>query len=148
MPGYDEGLFEAGTVRKLAVVPVIAPSVLPERLDQILALESPFLYAAIRTGITGQRSEIDAGVRRFLDRIRRRDTALIAGFGISEHSQAEKLREYADILVVGSAFVRALHEALGTGKDVREAAKQKTLEIIGRTDRVGQEKTTHRQGNT
>jgi tryptophan synthase alpha chain len=131
-PGSDEGLYEVGRANGLAVVPVVAPGASPERLGAILAIESPFLYAAIRTGITGAKSLVDESVGRFLDTLRRPGRTLIAGFGITDHEQARLLAKHADVLVVGSAFVRAVEHATATGEDVRASIKRRAAEIVGR----------------
>lgn len=139
MPGYDEGLYDLGDEHGLAVVPVVAPSVSETRLDEILAVKSPFLYAAIRTGITGTRSTVDESVSRFLDRLRRPGTRIIAGFGIVQHDQAVRLQRFADILVVGSAFVRAAEDAHAAGRSVAAAVEERACEITGRKHRIEEE---------
>ncbi len=150
MPDYDEGLFACGAGVGLHVVPVIAPSIGSDRLDRILAFKSPFLYAAVRTGITGVRTVIDNRVRRFLERIRRPGTKIIAGFGISDYGQARELRKYADVLVVGSAFVRTVLDAVSSGLDIQEAVRYKALDISGRLTGGAseKEKAAYRRRNT
>ena len=148
MPGYDEGLFETGDKYGLAVVPVVAPSVTDSRLAEILAIESPFLYAAIRTGITGKRSEIDSNVVDFLSRLKRPETTLIAGFGISDADQARNLQTFADVLVVGSAFVRAVIDGIGSNADIREVVARKARELSGGVLEVEKEETADRRGNS
>lgn len=143
MPGYDEGLFDAAARNNIAAVPVVAPSVTPARLEEILAVKSPFLYAAIRTGITGVRSSIDGSVEAFLGRLRSPNRTLIAGFGISDYSQAAQLQRHADVLVVGTALVRAVATAHAKGADVRRAAITRIHEITGRAGRVEEEEAAH-----
>jgi len=140
MPGYDEGLFDIARREEMTAVPVVAPSVTPTRLAEILELRSPFVYAAIRTGITGTKSVIDEHVREFLMSVRRPSTRLIAGFGITEYEQARALQQFADVLVVGSAFVRVAIDAASTAADMRESIRQKALELTGGADRSEEEK--------
>ena len=148
MPGYDEGLFETGAKYGLAVVPVIAPSVTDVRLEEILAIESPFLYAAIRTGITGKRSAIDSSVVDFLLRVKRPGTTLIAGFGISDADQAQNLQAYADVLVVGSAFVRTVADGIESNSDIREVVARKASDLSGGALKVEEKETTDRLGDS
>ncbi len=147
-PGYDEGLYDAGEVNGVAVVPVVAPSVSAARIHEILALKSPFLYAAIRVGITGNRSKLDRGVIEFLTGLRQPGTTLMAGFGITAHEQAAELQRYADVSIVGSELVRTVSEADKTGVPVYPAIRRKAAEIIGGTDFLEKEKTPDRRRNT
>ncbi len=148
MPGYDEGLFDSGAKQGLAVVPVVAPSISDSRLADILAIETPFLYAAIRTGITGKRSEIDSGVVDFLSKVKRPGTTSMAGFGITDADQARRLQAYADVLVVGSAFVRAVIDGIDSNLDIQEVAARKASEISGGDLGIEKKETTNRRGNS
>lgn len=147
MPGYDEGLFDAGADAGLAVVPVVAPSVSQTRLAEILDLKAPILYAAIRTGITGVRTQIDAGVALFLESVRSPETTLIAGFGVSNRDQARRLQRHTDVLVVGSAFVSVVFDAIGTGADIRSAVASRARDLTSRTARTEKEETPDGRGN-
>ena len=130
-PGFDESLYEHGASAGLEVVPVIAPSVSPSRLESILALKSPFLYAAIRIGITGRASIIDQSVADFLHAVRRSGTKLIAGFGIDSYDRALALQRHADVLVVGSAFVRVVADAYENGRNIYDETKEKARQLCG-----------------
>ena len=102
--GYDEGLFRLAARAGLAAVPVVSPSMTDGRLQQIVALGAEYIYATLRTGTTGPRTEIDPGIVQFLSRIR--TGKVLGGFGISGPEQVRALAPLVHAVVVGSALVR------------------------------------------
>jgi len=131
MPGYDEGLFEVGRRAGIHIVPVVPPGVGEERLKQILAEQPSYLYASLRAGITGSRTEVDGEVISFLTRLRATGAKILAGFGIQTGEQVFALKDAADVLIVGSAIVRALGEGLEAGIPVYTAARNMVRELLG-----------------
>jgi tryptophan synthase alpha chain len=60
-------------------------------------------------GVTGARSEIGAGARRLVERVRAQtDLPVAVGLGVSSGAQAAQVAAFADGVVVGSALVSAL----------------------------------------
>ncbi len=126
-PDYAEGLFDEGRARGLAVVPVIAPEIAPERLALIAALRPEYIYTALRLGITGSATALDADTIAYLDRVGKTGAKIIAGFGVRSAEQMRALAGHAHAAAVGSHFLRCLGEA-GEGADgaaVLRAAAQK-----------------------
>jgi tryptophan synthase alpha chain len=111
---YDEGLFEFSKRAGIRAVPVIAPSTSARRLKAILSHGAGFVYAALRTGITGAYTEIGDQNTAFLERVGKHGTKILAGFGISERGQVEALSPYVHACVVGSAFIKVIAEAAST----------------------------------
>lgn len=130
MPGYDEGLFAAGKERGIEVVPVIPPVIDENRLSQILAQNPAYLYASLRVGITGSRTEIDKSVLLFLERLRETGKHVFAGFGIQTREQVAGLAGRADTLIVGSAIVRTIAAALENGESAYAAVRNKVRELV------------------
>ncbi|OHD14005.1 MAG: tryptophan synthase subunit alpha [Spirochaetes bacterium GWB1_48_6] len=130
-PGSDEGLFTLGPAAGLKIVPVIVPSVTPQRLNDILALNPEYVYTAIRAGITGIHSDISQDLKDFLQNLTSRKVKVLAGFGIDSRSQVESLAPVCHCLVVGSAFVRIVHELKGKGEKVLyEGVKEKITKLV------------------
>lgn len=132
----DEGLFEIGRAEGLAVVPVVSPGMPGERLQRLLSLDLPFLYATLRKGITGAFTQLSADNLSFLGTLAAsagsRENAdggprLFAGFGVSSREQVEALSPFVDAVVVGSAFVREIR----TGVDPYGAVRAKMRELCG-----------------
>lgn len=137
-PGYDEHLYAAGAERGLEIVPVVAPSVTDARLARIGEERPAHIYAALRVGITGSYTDIGEENLRFLGRLRTLGCEIIAGFGISTPKQVEHLAPHVHAVVVGSAFVKTVLEAL-EGDRVSEVEEQLRAQvaylITGRTAR-------------
>src|SRR5207248_3112475 len=69
-------------------------------------------YYVSVTGITGERDRLPDSLLQELSWLRSQTALPICvGFGISKPEQATLLREVADGIIVGSAFVRRLEEA-------------------------------------
>ena len=113
-PGCDEGLFEASKRAGIQAIPVIAPSTSARRLKAVLSCGAGFVYAALRTGITGAYTEIGDRNTAFLERVGKHGTKIFAGFGISERRQVEALSPYVHACVVGSAFIKVIAQAAST----------------------------------
>ncbi|MDR1611470.1 MAG: tryptophan synthase subunit alpha [Planctomycetota bacterium] len=104
-PDYDENLFAAGAAAGLAVTPVIAPEITDRRLEYIGALRPEFMYTALRLGITGDQTELDAAAIRYLDKVAAFGAKTVAGFGVRTRKQMEALASHAHAAAVGSHFL-------------------------------------------
>ncbi len=110
--GHDEGLYAAARQEGIHCVPVIAPSVLPERVRSITDENPEYIYAALRAGVTGKRTDTGQAVR-FLEKVRPVGAKILAGFGIRERLQVEELAPFVHALVVGSAVISAISGTIG-----------------------------------
>ncbi|MET9343337.1 tryptophan synthase subunit alpha [Nonomuraea sp. NPDC003804] len=96
----------------LATVFVVAPSTRDERLKQITAAGSGFVYAASLMGVTGARDSVGTAARDLVRRTRAAsDLPVCVGIGVSTPEQAAEIAGFADGVIVGSALVEALLEA-------------------------------------
>lgn len=120
----DEGLYEEGEKQGIPVLPVVTPSVPEERLAALLRLEQPWLYAALRSGITGGYTSIDGESLALLKRLSAEGSKVMAGFGISEAEQVRRLAPRCEAVVAGSVFVRAAGKAFKEGRSLRRAAAE------------------------
>jgi len=78
-------------------------------VSEIAADASGFLYYVSRTGVTGAREELSAGLAAEVDAVRSRTSLPVAvGFGISTPEQARTVAAHAEGVVVGSAVVDLL----------------------------------------
>ena len=105
---------EAGELRAvcdaegLALVPLVAPSTTPERLEAIGADARGFVYTVSLTGTTGERAELSPDLTATVERVRASTEAPVAvGFGISTAAHASAVADLADGVIVGSRVVRA-----------------------------------------
>ncbi len=111
-----EGVFEESP---LDLVRLIAPTTTPERARYIASRSQGFVYYISRTGVTGARSELSAGLQGRVAALNDASAIPVAvGFGISTPEQAAAVATTADGIVVGSAVV----DALGRGGVAEGAA--------------------------
>ena len=95
----------------IALVPLVAPTSTPERVEEIGADARGFVYTVSLTGTTGERTALPAGLVDTVNRVRGSTDAPVAvGFGISTSKQAGEVAELADGVIVGSRVVRAAGE--------------------------------------
>jgi tryptophan synthase alpha chain len=91
---------------------LVAPSSSDQRVALTTAAASGFVYAAAVMGVTGARDQVAPAARELVERTRAQTTLPICvGLGVSSGSQAAEIAQFADGVIVGSAFVRALLEA-------------------------------------
>jgi tryptophan synthase alpha chain len=151
----DEGLAAAcASLGPLgpAVVPVAAPSMHRERLLAMAHLGRPYVYAALRTGITGAVTDVDQRGADFLDLCAHGGSQVLGGFGIRTGAQARLVAPHVHAVVAGSVFVEAIRSAVsahGTSRRgtypgslrvrnqaIRQAVRAVAEEITGRTGRT------------
>ncbi len=99
---------------KAAINPiyVVALSTSDERLGKVTASCGGFVYAASIMGVTGARASVSSGAEGLVSRIRTTTNLPVAvGLGVSTREQARDVAAYADGVIVGSAFVKAILDA-------------------------------------
>jgi tryptophan synthase alpha chain len=103
---------EASTAHQLDRIFLVAPSSSPERIALTTGVASGFVYAAAVMGVTGARTEVGSAARELVERTKATTTLPVCvGLGVSTGAQAAEIAAYADGVIVGSAFVRALLDA-------------------------------------
>jgi tryptophan synthase alpha chain len=107
--GSDPTLEEKVIASPLDLIRLVAPTTPIERVPEVAAGGSGFLYYISRTGVTGARSELRKELSEEIGRIRRAVTLpLVVGFGISSPEQAAAVGTAADGVAVGSAIIQAI----------------------------------------
>jgi len=92
------------------LITLIAPTS-AERVRMLAKGATGFIYLVSSMGVTGVRSEFDAGLRDIVKQIREvTDVPAFIGFGISTPEQAAKMSAIADGVIVGSAFVKIISQ--------------------------------------
>ncbi len=103
---------EACRENKLSTIYVVAPSSNDERLKRVLKDCSGFVYAASLMGVTGARASVSDLAEELVNRVRKfTSLPVCVGLGVSTPDQARDVAKYADGVIVGSAFIKALQEA-------------------------------------
>jgi tryptophan synthase alpha chain len=112
---------EKARVNVVGTIFLAAPSTSTDRLKKIVACSSGFLYLVSQFGVTGEREKIEDSTIQLIKRVlpyTKGHVPLAVGFGISKPEHARCVIEAgADGVIVGSAFVNAVHKNAGsTGK--------------------------------
>lgn len=126
---FDEGLTAACTKNGMINIPVAAPSMAPERLEKLANAGFPYIYAALRTGITGTNTTIDESTLSFLKKVSAGGSKVYGGFGISNGEQAKSLASSVEAIVAGSVFVRLITENQNDEKKLASAIEAKAREL-------------------
>lgn len=126
---FDEGLTEACRENGMINIPVAAPSMSSERLEKMAKAGFPYIYAALRVGITGTDTKIDADTLNFLKAVGQGGSKIYGGFGISNGEQSAALGNAVEAVVAGSVFVRTIAENKDNKDRLFEAVKAKAKEI-------------------
>jgi len=115
----------------LATVFVVAPSSTDERLREITAASSGFVYASSLMGVTGIRPSVSDTAGSLVRRLKAiTDLPVCVGIGISTPAQAAQVAGAADGVIVGSALVKALLDAPGPAAGLT-AIEKLTAELAG-----------------
>lgn len=126
---YDEGLSAACKANGMINIPVAAPSMAAERLSKLANAGFPYIYAALRTGITGTNTTIDESTLSFLQKVSAGGSKVYGGFGISNGEQAKALASSVEAIVAGSVFVRLITENQNDEKKLASAVEAKAREL-------------------
>ena len=103
---------EAASLNSINPIYVVAPSTSDSRLEKVASHCGGFVYAASIMGVTGARAAVSGGAEELVNRLRRVTSLPVAvGLGVSTREQAKDVARYADGVIVGSAFVKAILDA-------------------------------------
>jgi tryptophan synthase alpha chain len=110
---------EAGLLKKLcnqtdmALNFLLAPNSPEDRIKLVTEQTTGFVYLVSITGITGTRQDLPKDLQEFAARVRTyTDKPIAVGFGISTPEQARAVGKIADGVIIGSALIKAVTDAL------------------------------------
>ncbi|KQT89266.1 tryptophan synthase subunit alpha [Marmoricola sp. Leaf446] len=111
-PDSGEAWIAAADAHDLDKVFLVAPSSTDARLAYTTEACRGFVYATAVMGVTGARATSSDLAEPLVTRTRSvTDLPVGVGLGVSDGDQAAEVASYADGVIVGSAFVRALLDA-------------------------------------
>ncbi|WP_449536742.1 tryptophan synthase subunit alpha [Ferdinandcohnia sp. Marseille-Q9671] len=94
----------------LKFISLVAPTS-SSRIKMIATNAQGFLYCVSSLGVTGVRNSLNKEVYSFLDEVKRYSNIPVAvGFGISNASQVETLKNHCDGVIMGSALIQKIEE--------------------------------------
>lgn len=108
-----EALQRPALAQGLCPIFFVAPTTSSSRAQRAASLSRGFLYAIGRFGITGAATEFSKEAQDFLERMAGvADMPLAVGFGLRTPEDIVAATRSADVAIVGSALVQAIHDAL------------------------------------
>lgn len=121
LPFVESGPWrEAASKAGVEAILLAAPTTPNERLSELCAASSGFVYAVGLLGVTGERTTLASTATEIAARCKRvTDKPVLTGVGIGSPEQAVQASEVSDGVIIGSAVVRQLldgHGADGVGE--------------------------------
>jgi tryptophan synthase alpha chain len=111
-PDFGHEWIAAADEHNLDKVFLVAPSSTDERIAMTTAASRGFVYATAVMGVTGARTTTSDLAGPLVARTKATTTLPVGvGLGVSNGAQANEVAQFADGVIVGSAFVRALLDA-------------------------------------
>jgi tryptophan synthase alpha chain len=109
----SQALMEKATLRNLKLIQLITPTTPRPRAVEIARSTTGFIYYVSVAGITGERKSLPSELVETVGWLRTQtDLPICIGFGISGPDQVRQLAPVADGLIIGSAIVRRLADAV------------------------------------
>ncbi|WP_110205956.1 tryptophan synthase subunit alpha [Nocardioides daejeonensis] len=111
-PDYGGEWIAAADAHDLDKIFLVAPSSTDERIAMTTASCRGFVYATAVMGVTGARTTTSDLAEPLVARTKATtDLPVGVGLGVSTGAQAAEVARFADGVIVGSAFVRAIQQA-------------------------------------
>lgn len=109
----------------VAAVFLITPQTPPERLNYINNLSNAFIYAVADNSITGSKSGFSAKQVAYFKRIKQHEfnVPVIIGFGISDKQSYTESCKYANGVIIGSAFIKAIAQVKNLNTAIQQFIK-------------------------
>ena len=113
-----KSLFEA---HNLSNILLITPQTSDARIDFIDGHTKGFIYVVSDNSTTGKVKEVSNTQEAYFQRIADKNLTnpLVIGFGIKDHESFSRACQFADGVIIGSAFIKALKES----QDMKETIK-------------------------
>jgi tryptophan synthase alpha chain len=131
VPAEEMAPFEEQiSARDIDLIMLVTPTSTRQRMKAAARFGGGFLYLVSRTGVTGVRQELDAGLADNIRMARKVSRLPVAvGFGISTPEQVAKVAEKADGVVVGSAIVSRIG-AMGDCDELIDEIEEFAAELV------------------
>ena len=123
-------LLDVAPQYNLATIFLIAPTSPPERMKNIAAASTGFIYCVSLTGVTGTRNTLSDEIVPTIAELRKHtDKPISVGFGVSTPEHANQVADVADGVIVGSAIVNVIEENMDDETKLLAAVKQFASEL-------------------
>lgn len=110
-PEEGEELTAMLTAKAIASIFLIAPTTTPKRMKQIASKTTGFLYVVSLKGVTGASVlDVSAVAQQVAEIKQLTDLPLAIGFGIRDGKSAKAVAQFAEAVIVGSAYVLIIQQ--------------------------------------
>ena len=131
LPPEESEMREPVKKAGLSFIYLIAPTTDSLRIPIITEHASGFIYYVSVTGITGTTSAASGDIATAIKKIRcHTDLPIAVGFGISTRKKAREIGNYAEAVVVGSAFVNKISENLNEDGTIKDSCVVSVLDLV------------------
>ena len=102
---------------------IVAPTTRGDRLEEMMAQVSGYVYVQARLGTSGARADVSDQTSQSLARLSEYDVPKAVGFGISEREHAREIvAAGADGIIVGSALVEIIADGVENDRPTEDVA--------------------------
>jgi len=123
-PEHDDELCLPARKYNIHFIRLATPTTDAKRLPLVLQNTSGFLYYVSSTGVTGAAAPTPEKVEAEVNAIREHtDIPIGVGFGIRTPEQAERIAQFADAVVVGSALTDCIEKAATPAEGTKAVAE-------------------------
>ena len=113
-----EELHRRARQRDFRLICFVTPATTEARRAMVVTHAQGFIYYISVRGITGERDGLPADLVQNIKQLKGlTDVPVAVGFGISDPDQARAVGKVADGVIVGTAIVKRIHEAVAQGQD-------------------------------
>lgn len=141
-PEEADPLADALEANGVALIFLTTPTTDDKRLPTVIRRASGFVYYVSVAGVTGVKEADAATVAPHVERVRKASGLPVAvGFGIKTPERASAIAQVADAVVVGSALVDEVAEAVDLNEDVTRRVLSK-VESLAKAVRSARQSLT------
>lgn len=111
LPEYEFETEYGAIIKKygLDFIFLVTPETSEERVRKLDSLSTGFLYAVSSSSTTGSKTDFDA-VEKYLQRLQsyQLTNPILVGFGVKDKESFNRVSQYTNGAIIGSAFIKAL----------------------------------------
>jgi tryptophan synthase alpha chain len=127
-PDEAAGVADVFAEKDVPLTFLVAPTTPVDRIAMIAERSSGFVYVVSRMGVTGAGQSLDESVAALVGRLRPlTDKPLAVGFGVSTPEHARAIAGYADGVIIGSALIDRLTNAVDGPAAVKDLCGELAL---------------------
>ena len=130
-PEEDDELCDPARTAGLHWIRLVTPTTNKDRLSDVLANSSGFVYYVSIAGITGTQSAAAASIEKAVQQIKSKsDLPVAVGFGIKTREQVKEIGNIAEGVVVGSVIVNEIEQNLDANGQPKAGLVESVISLV------------------